>query len=47
MPRCFSGSVTGFKNNETLATATAGILSFTSPTDNTTVVGNYRMLGVP
>ena len=41
----FSGTVTGFVNNETQATATAGTLLFTSPTDNTTVVGNYPING--
>jgi filamentous hemagglutinin family protein len=41
----FSGTVTGFVNNENLANATTGILSFMSSANNTNNVGNYAIEG--
>ncbi len=41
----FNGTVTGFRNNETLATATSGTLDFTSPAATGSDVGAYRIDG--
>jgi filamentous hemagglutinin family protein len=41
----FSGAVTGFMNGETLASATTGALSFTSPATAASNVGNYTING--
>ena len=41
----FSGSVTGFKNGETLLSATTGAALFTSSTNVVTGVGPYAMTG--
>ncbi|MBI1204796.1 MAG: filamentous hemagglutinin N-terminal domain-containing protein [Rhodopseudomonas sp.] len=41
----FSGTVTGFVNGETLATATTGTLLFTSPATPTSLVGQYPIEG--
>jgi filamentous hemagglutinin family protein len=41
----YTGSVTGFVNQETLGTATTGTLAFTSPATPTSVVGNYAING--
>ena len=41
----FTGSVTGFVNSETLASATTGAASFTSPATATSNVGSYAVNG--
>lgn len=41
----FTGTVTGFLNGETLATATTGTLAFTSPATATSNVGHYAING--
>jgi hypothetical protein len=41
----FSGTVTGFVNGETQATATGGTLAFTSPATPTSKVGSYAING--
>ncbi len=41
----FTGTVTGFKNGETEATATTGTLGFTSPATATSNVGSYAING--
>lgn len=41
----FSGTVTGFVNGETLATATTGLLGFSSLANNLTNVGSYAIDG--
>jgi len=41
----FTGNVTGFKNGETIATATTGTLTFTSPATATSNVGSYAITG--
>ncbi|TKC65689.1 hypothetical protein FBD94_03895, partial [Pedobacter hiemivivus] len=41
----FSGTVTGFVNGETQATATTGTLIFTSTANSTSNVGNYAITG--
>ena len=41
----FTGNVTGFKNGETIATATTGTLTFTSPATVTSNVGTYAIDG--
>ncbi|NTS43252.1 MBG-2 domain-containing protein, partial [Flavisolibacter sp. BT320] len=40
-----SGSITGFVNGQTQATATTGTLAFTSATIATSIVGNYAING--
>lgn len=44
-PSVLSGSVEGFKNNETLATATTGTLRFTTGVDRSSTPGKYAILG--
>jgi filamentous hemagglutinin family protein len=41
----FSGSVTGFRNGDTLASATTGTLAFTSPAGTGANVGSYAING--
>ncbi len=41
----FSGTVTGFVNGDTRASATSGTLSFTSPATPTSNVGSYGVVG--
>ncbi|MBL9096913.1 MAG: filamentous hemagglutinin N-terminal domain-containing protein [Alphaproteobacteria bacterium] len=41
----FTGSVTGFKNGETIATATTGALAFTSPANIVSLPGSYAING--
>ncbi|MDC8756303.1 MBG domain-containing protein [Janthinobacterium fluminis] len=41
----FSGSVSGFVNDETLASATSGTLAFSSPADGTSGAGRYAING--
>jgi type IV secretory pathway protease TraF len=40
-----TGSVTGFKNGETIVTATTGTLAFTTSADNLSTVGTYAIDG--
>ena len=44
-PSSFSGTVTGFVNGDTLATATTGTLTFTSTATPSTGVGSYAING--
>ena len=41
----FTGTVSGFKNSETLASATTGALAFTSPADGSSPAGSYAING--
>jgi hypothetical protein len=41
----FTGTVSGFVGSDTLANATAGTLTFTSPATSTSAVGNYAING--
>jgi filamentous hemagglutinin family protein len=41
----FTGTVTGFVNGETIASATTGTLAFTSPATTASNVGNYAING--
>jgi filamentous hemagglutinin family protein len=41
----FSGTLTGFVNGDTLASATAGTLAWTTPATNTSDVGSYAIDG--
>ena len=40
-----TGTVTGLKNGETLASAASGVLTFTSPANEETDVGSYSIVG--
>jgi gliding motility-associated-like protein len=41
----FTGNVTGFANGESVASATTGTLSFTTPATATSNIGNYALFG--